>query len=229
MITAHRNSLGWRLLPWTCLLWTLTSFAPTSAQANDWEDPQIISRNKLDPTATFYRFDERGQALTGWRNDSPWRHSLNGTWKFHWVKTPDERPRDFYLDGYDDTSWANLPVPSNWQMHGFGQPIYTNVNYPFKKNPPLIDGGDNGNPVGSYRTQFRVPADWKGRRLILNFDGVESACYVWLNGKEVGYSQGSRTPAAFDVTSLVREGDNLLAVQVFRWCDGSYLEDQDFW
>lgn len=201
--------------------------------ANDWEDPQVIDRNKLPATATMYRFDSAEAARDGTRDDSPYVKLLNGTWKFDWVKTPEQRPTDFYQDDFSVDDWDDIEVPSNWQMQGFGQPIYVNVTYPFDRNPPKI-AGDNGNPVGSYRRTFTVPDDWrdengKNRRVHLHFAGVESAFYVWVNGEKVGYSQGSRTPAVFDVTDKLRDGENVLAVQVFRWCDGSYLEDQDFW
>jgi beta-galactosidase len=199
-----------------------------SRAANDWEDPEIIGRNKLAPVATFYRFPDRTAALAGSRSNSPYMKSLNGTWKFKYVRTPAERPADFFAEDFDASGWDDIQVPSNWERQGFGQPIYTNVTYPFDKNPPLI-AGRNGNPVGSYRTSFTVPEAWKGRRLLIHFDGVESAMYLWVNGKEIGYSEDSRTPAVFDITDLVRDGENQLAVQVFRWCDGSYLEDQDFW
>jgi beta-galactosidase len=198
--------------------------------ANDWEDPEMIGRNKLAPTATMFRFDSPARAMTGSRDDSPYVKLLDGDWKFKYVGTPEDRPTDFYNVDFKDSNWDDIKVPSNWERQGFGQPIYTNINYPFDKNPPYI-AGRNGNPVGSYRRTFTVPAEWveQSRRILLHFDGVESAFYVWVNGKEVGYSEDSRTPAVFDITNEVRDGDNVLAVQVFRWCDGSYLEDQDFW
>lgn len=188
----------------------------------------MIGRNKLDPVATFFRFDDAEAARSGDRDSSPYVKQLGGTWKFHYVGTPEERPLDFYKPDFDAGDWDDIAVPSNWELQGFGQPIYTNVTYPFDKDPPKIHGR-NGNPVGSYLTTFTVPDEWDGRRVLLHFEGVESACYVWVNGQEVGYSQDSRTPAVFDVTEYLQEGENTLAVQVFRWCDGSYLEDQDFW
>jgi beta-galactosidase len=188
----------------------------------------MIGRNKLAPVATFYRFPDRAAALEGTRTNSPFVKLLNGTWKFKYVRTPEERPTDFFAEGFDASGWDDVQVPSNWERQGFGQAIYTNVTYPFDRNPPMI-AGRNGNPVGSYRTTFTVPQEWKSRRLLIHFDGVESAMYLWVNGKEIGYSEDSRTPAVFDITEAVRDGENQLAVQVFRWCDGSYLEDQDFW
>jgi len=214
------------------LLLPLCSFASgkISSAANDWENPDVIGRNKLPPTATMYRFDSSHEARKGTRDVSPYVKLLNGTWKFHWVKHPGQRPTDFFLESFSDADWKDIQVPSNWERQGFGQPIYSNITYPFDKNPPYI-AGDNGNPVGSYRRTFTVPVEWSAdqRRMLLHFAGVESAFYVWVNGEKVGYSQGSRTPAVFDITDYLNSGENLLAVQVFRWCDGSYLEDQDFW
>lgn len=203
--------------------------APASALgANDWENQAVIARNKLPARSTFWRFDTVEQALSGERDDSPYVKLLNGKWRFQWVSTPAERPTAFHRTDYDDTDWATIPVPSNWELEGHGQPIYTNIVYPFDKNPPFIDGS-NGNPVGSYRTRFAIPKGWDGRRVEIGFDGVESAFYLWLNGKPIGYSQGSRTPARFDLTPHLKPDENVLAAQVFRWSDGSYLEDQDFW
>ena len=193
--------------------------------ALDWEDPEIIDRNKEPGHATLLPFPTVEAAREA--RATPYVQSLNGPWQFHWVKTPDERPRDFYLPDYDVSQWDTLPVPSNWQMHGYGIPIYTNIIYPFPKNPPHIP--HDNNPVGSYRRTFTLPELWTGRRVIIHFAGVESAFYLWINGKQVGYSQGSRTPAEFDVTDYLRPGENLVAAEVYRWCDGSYLEDQDFW
>lgn len=210
------------------LILVLFSLLPAYVHANDWEDPSVISRNKLPPTATFWRFDTAAAAKEGGRDDSPYVKLLNGDWKFHWVRTPEERPQDFYKADFDSSGWGEIPVPANWQLHGYGTPIYTNMTYPFDKNPPKI-AGRNGNPVGSYLTTFTVSKKWDGRRVEICFDGVESAFYLWVNGQKVGYSQGSRTPARFNITEHLQEGANRLAVQVFRWSDGSYLEDQDFW
>lgn len=218
------------------LLFALTAAGPP-AQAenarNDWENEAVFEVNKLQPRATFYRFDTAEAArnatrVNNGRDDSPYVKLLNGDWKFRWSANPEDRPADFYRTGYDDSGWGTIPVPSNWQTEGHGKPIYTNVVYPFDKNPPFI-AGRNGNPVGSYRTSFTVPENWKGRNVEICFDGVESAFYLWCNGEKVGYSQGSRTPARFDLTKHLRDGENKLAVEVYRWCDGSYLEDQDFW
>ena len=208
-------------------LWLVTPMSHLLA-ANDWEDPAMIGQNKLPPHATFFRFPDSATAQTGTRESSPAVKMLNGKWKFHWVPNLEDRPQDFYRDDFDDTAWGTIPVPSNWELQGYGQPIYSNIVYPFDKSPPLVRG-PNGNPVGSYRRTFTVPGSWKGQRTLIHFDGVESAFYLWVNGQKIGYSQGSRTPAEFDITAQLRAGENLIAAQVFRWCDGSYLEDQDFW
>jgi len=197
------------------------------AQVHDWENPEVIAINKEMPHATLMPFASVSQAVSGDRLNSDFCRLLNGEWKFNWVETPDKRPVDFYQTDFDDSKWSTIPVPSNWQMLGYGTPIYTNVRYPFKKNPPFI--ANDNNPVGSYRRYFKVPLDWKERQIFIHFDGVESAFYLWINGEKVGYSQGSRTPAEFNITPLLKEGENLLAVEVYRWSDGSYLEDQDFW
>lgn len=209
--------------------------APSLGATPDWENEAVFGQNKLPPRATFYRFDTAEAArdatrVNGGRADSPYVLSLNGDWKFNWVGKPAERPQNFYEVGFDDSDWATIPVPSNWEIEGHGQPIYTNMKYPFDKNPPFI-AGFNGNPVGSYRTTFTVPEKWAGRTTEICFDGVESAMYLWCNGKKVGYSQGSRTPARFDLTPYLIDdgGENQLAMEVYRWSDGSYLEDQDFW
>jgi beta-galactosidase len=219
-----------RVVRSSALVFFLGLHAASSFAANDWEDPEMIGRNKLAPTATMFRFDTPEQAITGNHDSSPYVKLLDGTWKFKFVKTPDERPADFYKTDFSDADWDDIKVPSNWERQGFGQPIYTNITYPFDKNPPLI-AGPNGNPVGSYRRNFTVPEDWAKakRQILLHFDGVDSAFYVWVNGQEVGYSEDSRTPAVFDITKYLKDGENQLSVQVFRWCDGSYLEDQDFW
>ena len=209
-------------------LFASLSFVLAPQITHDWENESVVERNKEVPHATFTRYTSRGDALEGIRETSPYFKSLNGRWKFHWSPRPDSRPADFYQTGFDDEAWDELPVPSNWQLHGDGYPIYTNSIYPW--GPPLPPSvPHNHDPVGSYRTEFTVPPTWQDRRIVLHFDGVESAFYLWINGEEVGYSQGSRTPAEFDVTSFLKPGRNLLAAEVYRWSDGSYLEDQDFW
>lgn len=215
----------------------LTLWCGTLMAAEDWQTAEMIGQNKEPGHCTLLPFTSTAQALAGHPKASPYYQSLNGLWKFHWAKHPDERPKDFYRPGYDVSQWDEIPVPSNWQLQGYGTPIYTNITHPFKVNPPRVmdeppahyTSHGQRNPVGSYRRRFVVPAQWSGRQVFLHFAGVKSACYVWLNGKKIGYSQGSMTPAEFNVTDYLQAGDNVLAVEVYRWCDGSYLEDQDMW
>ena len=208
-----------------------------AAAQNDWENEQVFGINKEPAHNTYIPYASLQQALTDVAGYSPYYLSLNGAWKFNWVKHPDMRPKDFYKPAFDVTCWDDIPVPSNWQMHGYGKPVYTNVTYPFAKDWPRImtpvpehwTKHELPNPVGSYRRDFDIPADWDGKQIFLHFRGVKSAMYVWVNGVKVGYSQGSMTPAEFDITRYIKPGQNTLAVEVYRWSDGSYLEDQDFW
>jgi beta-galactosidase len=206
-------------------------FAPVtesiSAEVPDWENPEVIGRNKEPGHCTLVPYPDTETALQCEREASPFYKSLNGKWKFNWVRKPSERPLDFYKSEYDVSGWDEIPVPSNWQMHGYGRPIYLNMRFPFPSNPPHIP--HSYNPVGSYRREFTVPAGWDGRQVFIHFDGVKSAFYLWVNGQLLGYSQGSMTPAEFNITKYIRPGKNILAVEVYRWSDGSYLEDQDMW
>jgi len=195
----------------------------------DWENSKIFNINKEPAHSTLIPFESVDGAL-GKGEDSLYYKSLNGMWKFNWVKKPSERPVDFYKEDFDVDKWEEIDVPSNWQMRGYGIPIYTNVTYPYSistQNIPKID--HNYNPVGSYRRYFNLPTNWKGREIFLHFGGVKSAFYIWINGKKVGYSQGSMTPAEFNITKYLKNSNNILAVEVYRWSDGSYLEDQDMW
>jgi len=193
----------------------------------DWENPDVVGINKEPGHCTLIPYSDVETALKADRKNSPFYRSLNGNWKFHWVNKPADRPLDFYKPDYDVSTWKLIPVPSNWQMHGYGIPIYLNVPYPFPPNPPYIP--HDYNPVGSYRRNFTIPEDWKDRRIFLHFDGVKSAFYLWINGQKVGYSQDSMTPAEFNITQYLKSGENFIAVEVYRWSDGSYLEDQDMW
>ena len=197
------------------------------APANDWEDPQKIGENKEPPHATLMVYPDAVSARAGGRAASPYFQALNGTWKFHWAPRPELRPREFFRPEFDVSRWDELSVPSNVELHGYGYPHYSNITYPFAKNPPFIR--HEHNPVSSYRRTFTVPAAWQGRQVFLHFDGVESAMYVWVNGHAAGYSEDSRTPAEFNITKFLQPGGNTLAVEVYRFSDGSYLEDQDFW
>ncbi|UCE43318.1 MAG: DUF4981 domain-containing protein [Candidatus Aminicenantes bacterium] len=199
----------------------------SSKNSNDWENPKMIAQNKEPAHNTLMPYLDKEIAISCDRFQSGFFQSLNGNWKFHWVKKPEDRPSDFYKQEYDVSQWDEIQVPGNWQLAGYGIPYYLNHPYVFTKNPPYIP--NDYNPVGSYRREFEIPADWQNRHVFVHFDGVESAFYLWINGKKVGYSQGSRTPAEFDITKFLLEGKNILAAEVYRWSDGSYLECQDFW
>ena len=199
-------------------------------RAPDWENLDVLQINREAPRATFFPFATRAAALASdpvQTPTSPYRISLDGRWAFDFSENPTQRDRDFWRAGYDDGGWDRVAVPSDWHMLGYGQPIYLNVRYPFPKAWPDIP--DEANEVGQYRRTFDIPETWDGRRVTLHFAGVNSAFYVWINGREVGYSQDSKMPAEFDVTDHVRAGENEIAVEVYRWNDGSYLENQDFW
>ena len=199
------------------------------AQPHDWENPAVLGINKLPYHATLQ--------LPSRQQECKEIVSLDGQWLFHWSKDPDSRPADFYREDYDLSGWDRITVPGNWQLQGFGMPIYVNMQYPFRRDRPSVTSEpnkdwyayDHRDPVGSYVTYVDVSKEMLSQNLILHFGGVHSAFYVWINGQKVGYSQNSMSPAEFDVTQYVREGRNKLAVEVYRWSDGSYLECQDMW
>ena len=205
----------------------LSCYAQT--QACDWENPAVLGINKLPYHATL-------QLPSKWKACQEIL-SLDGQWKFHWSRDPQSRPVGFEREDYDVSGWEEITVPGNWQLQGFGKPIYVNMQYPFHRDKPSVTGEppkdwyayDHRNPVGAYVTFIDVTKEMLFQNLILHFGGVHSAMYVWLNGQRVGYSQNSMSPAEFDVTRYLREGKNKLAVEVYRWSDGSYLECQDMW
>jgi beta-galactosidase len=199
----------------------------SNIKSYDWEDPSVFGRNREAPHCTYITYADEESALENHPKESPFYKSLNGVWKFNWVRKPSERPEGFFKEEYEVDHWADINVPGNWELQGFGVPIYTDTDYPFPADPPHIP--HDYNPVGSYRSSFTIPDAWTDRQVFLHFGGVKSAMYVWVNGKEVGYSQGSKTPAEFNITHYVRKGKNALAVEVYRWSDGAYLEDQDYW
>jgi beta-galactosidase len=216
---------------------TTAAAAPTRASNHEWQDPQVFEVNKLPPRNSAWPCPD---AASAWKSDydhSPWLQSLNGQWKFHGAPDPDARPVNFFTPEYDATSWKSITVPSCWELQGYGVPIYLNSRYPFQVNPPSVmdeppkdyTSYTQRNPVGSYLREFEVPADWRGQRVLLHFAGVSSAMYLWVNGTRIGYSEDSRSPAEFDITAHVKPGTNKIAVEVYRFCDGSYLEDQDMW
>ncbi|NOU59741.1 glycoside hydrolase family 2 TIM barrel-domain containing protein [Marinifilum caeruleilacunae] len=209
------------------------------------ENPKMFDQNKEAAHASFIPFKSEQAALTKKRQESVYYKNLNGNWKFNWVRKPADRPKDFYKTSYDDSNWKEIPVPSNWELEGYGVPIYVNHQYEFAdykapvsdeigfvekiypKHPGKIP--HDYNPVGSYRKIFTIPDTWDGRQIFIQFGAVKSAMFLWVNGQRVGYSQGSKTPAEWDITKYLQNGENILAVEVFRWSDGSYLECQDFW
>ena len=198
----------------------------TEKEPRDWENPEVFNINREYPHASLISFNDEKSAMEAIKANSPNYISLDGMWKFYWVKSPDQRPFWFFKDDYDTRDWKDIEVPSNWQMKGYDVPIYVNINYPYKKDPPRIQ--HDFNPVGSYKRSFKVSPEWKDKEVFIHFGAVSSAFYVWVNEQLVGYSQDSKTPAEFNITKYLKTGDNSLAVEVYRWCDGSYLEDQDF-
>lgn len=232
------------------ILMVLITFNSTSAQNDynsgpaktfpkhpDLENPQVLHRNTEKPHATIMVYQNLESAMKGTREASAYHKSLNGKWKFKWAKDPSERPKEFYKESYNVSKWDNIDVPKNWQLAGYGVPLYVNHKYPFATKPPRVmdvpqkkfTSYNHRNPVGSYRREFTIPEQWRGRQVFITFDGVNSAFYLWVNGQEVGYSQGSRTPAEFNITKYLKEGENTIAAEVYRYCIGSYLENQDFY
>ncbi|MBN1874365.1 MAG: DUF4981 domain-containing protein [Anaerolineae bacterium] len=202
----------------------------------DWNNPNVIQRNKEAAHVPLVPYSMPDETF------SPYVQSLRGEWRFHYAAHPSEAPADFYQIDFDASAWDTLPVPSNWELQGYGKPIYINWGYAFPQDGkprtpphqgppdvPLPVIPDDDNPTGSYWRAFTIPEAWAGRQIFIVFEGVDSAFHLWVNGQAVGYSQDSRLPAEFDLTPYVQVGDNILAVRVYRWCDGSYMEDQDFW
>ncbi len=205
---------------------TTTIDRGATAPAEDWKDLGTQQVNRLPARARFAAWPAGTDAAVVASSASPWTLSLNGTWAFRCVARPGYAPPDLADPACDDAAWDRLPVPALWQLHGHGRPHYTNVPYPFPVDPPRVP---SDNPTGCYRHRFTAPDAWGDLRVTLRFDGVDAAFHVWVNGHFVGYSQGSRLPSEFDVTALLQPGENLLAVRVYQWCDGTYLEDQDMW
>lgn len=204
------------------MLITLTAHS----QNNPWENQKLFEQNKEQPHATFMLFKNDKDVVIDDYARSPYHISLNGVWKFTYVAKPADRIKDFYRNDLNTAKWNNIKVPSNWEIEGFGIPIYTNVRYPFPVNPPFVG---NDNAVGTYRKDFYVPNTFSGHEVMLHFGSITGAAFVYVNGKYVGLSKASKTPAEFNITKFLQPGKNILAVQVFRWHDGSYMEDQDFW
>ena len=210
---------------WVGVVGCLSAVVPVFA-ALEWQDEQVTQVNREPARCAAFPLADQKAALTAEDPATPYQLSLNGTWRYHWVGCPDQRPVDFWKTDYDVSSWALIPVPGCVELFGYGIPIYTNVRFPHSATPPLIDR--DYNPVSSYRRTFSVPREWKDRNVFIRFEGVASAFYVWVNGQKVGFSEDSRLPAEFNIQKYLKEGENQLAVEVYRWSDGSYLEDQDF-
>mgnify|MGYP000011070786 FL=1 len=211
----------------------VTAFAQTG---REWQDPELNAVNREPAHAFFadYAPQRVVDVLPGGEQvveTSPWTLSLNGLWKFNWVNDLNQRPRTFFQEDFDDAGWVDFPVPALWEMNGYGDPVYTNVPYvwsrQFANNPPFVE--EKNNHVGSYRRTFDLPANWDGRDVFLHVGSATSNLYVWVNGRFVGYSEDSKMGADFNITPYLKAGKNLIAMQIYRWCDGTYLEDQDFW
>lgn len=193
----------------------------------EWDNVDVLQENREPSHTSMMVYPNQEQASTFDRTESDWFKSLNGQWKFNWSKNPDSRPKEFYKTSYDDSEWNTIKVPSNWETEGYGTPIYTNIRYPFDIEE--LKAPYDNNPVGSYRRSFELNEDWQDRPVFLGFDGVASAYYVWVNGNYVGYSQGNRVLSEFNISDYLHSGTNDISVEVYKWSDGSYLEDQDFW
>lgn len=196
-----------------------------SMAAEPWMSPGDFNEGTVPYHASFNSYPTVSEALRG--GESPWSKSLDGEWRFHWTQSPAGAPVGFEAAGYDDSGWDFITVPSNWELHGYGKPIYTNIKYVFPANPPVVPSDDN--PTGCYRRSFTVPSEWDGKSVFLRFEGATASMTVWVNGEYAGYVQNAKGPAEFNITDKVTAGDNVVACRVMRWSDGSYLEDQDFW
>lgn len=203
----------------------------SSADTPNWQNPRVFQQGRMPMRSTFYLYPSASQTRTDTYANSPFYRSLAGRWKFNWVEDAQGYPEDFYAVDYDDSSWGTIPVPGIWEMNGYGEPVYLNVGYAWRgnapKNPPTVPIKENH--VGSYRHSFTLPSDWRGKDVFIHFGSVTSCIELWINGRRVGYSEDSKLEAEFDITPYLKTGENLLAARVMRWCDGSYLEDQDFW
>lgn len=215
----------------TCGALALTLATASAQSFNEWRDPNVNAVNRAEMHTNYFAYESAEAALRGDKSLSDNFMSLNGTWKFNWVRNSDARPTDFFRTDFNDRGWDEMQVPAVWELNGYGDPIYVNVGYAwrssFKNNPPYVPVEDNH--VGSYRREMVVPASWSGKEIIAHFGSVTSNIYLWVNGRFVGYSEDSKLEAEFNVTPFLKPGQkNLIAFQVFRWCDGTYLEDQDF-
>ena len=229
---SYRFPRKFRLLATIALAMSFSAWAHAARPSfTEWQDLQVNQVNRYTPHADFFGYENRALALQGDKTQSNRHLSLDGNWQFLWSEAVAQRPADFFRPGYDDSKWAQMPVPGLWELNGYGDPVYVNIGFAwhgqFKDNPPYVPV--QGNHVGSYRRTIDIPASWRGERVIAHFGSVTSCIYLWVNGQFVGYSEDSKIAAEFDLTPYVKTGDNQIAFQVMRWCDGSWCEDQDFW
>jgi len=234
----HHYTIPFRLCIFCLCMFCASVKGTVSGQAlvpAEIENPELLGINKEPYHATLMPYANLKEALVAKRHASSLCRSLNGQWKFNWVPTPEQRPVDFYKSDFDVSAWKEIPVPSNWEVHGYGTPFYRNLGYTIKKDfPHVMSEPDKGytsykerNPVGSYRREFEVPAEWIGRRNFITFDGVDCAFFLWINGEKVGFSVNSRNAADFDLTKYLKPGKNMIAVEVYQYSSGTWLEDQD--
>ena len=198
-----------------------------NSQYREWEDLSVFSVNTEDPHATFYPFSSENNLLNLDLTKSELYKSLNGTWNFKLFSNADSLPEMFFSNNFNKSDWQKIPVPSNWQFHSDDFPLYTNIIYPYKINPPYMP--KEYNPIGLYHRKFELKKGWDDKEIFIHFGAVNSAFYIWINGTKVGYSEGSKTPSEFNLTNVLKQGENTIVLQVIRWSDGTYLEDQDFW
>jgi beta-galactosidase len=218
-----------KLFLFLCLvLWTM---AVSAADDPVWRNPYVNQQNREARRANFFAYENERMAAKGDKTLSERYLSLEGMWRFCFVRNHNERPENFFRTDFDDSKWVDFPVPGLFELNGYGDPIYKNIGYAwgttFETKPPYI--GETNNYTGSYRRTVELPRGWKGQQVLLHVGSDTSNLMVWVNGKYVGYSEDSKVAAEFDITDYVKSGKNLIAMQVMRWCDGSYLEDQDFW
>lgn len=209
------------------ILLLLITVANYAQQRPHWENPEVFAVNKEKTRTTAYSYPSRDLAIADDFSKSPFFMSLNGDWKFHWVPKVADVPLEFYAENFNDSAWKTISVPGNWELNGYGTPMYINSGYAFPKNPPFIDREDS--PTGVYRQYFNLPENWDERKVFIHFEGGTNSMNLWINGKKVGYTENSKSPAEFDITPYIRQGKNLLACEVHKYSDGSYLEDQDMW
>ncbi len=209
----------------------MATMGVAAQQAPEWKNPQVNQINREARKAHFFAYETQELAAKGQKQQSARYMSMEGKWRFNFVKNHQDAPKDFFALKFDDSKWVDFPVPGLFEINGYGDRIYKNIGYAwgttFKTDPPFI--GETNNYTGSYRRTFVLPDDWKGQQVYFHVGSATSNLKVWVNGKLVGYSEDSKVAAEFDITKYLKKGENLIALQVMRWCDGSYLEDQDFW